>query len=153
MKSKLFLLGAASLLLASCSNELDVPVDQAVVGGGTPLRINVLANPETKSIPGQVTGTALPSNSSIGVTLIKTGADDGMYDGNTYKNVEYKFTNGTSWDLVGNSILLSATEGTVYGYYPYSETATNIKAVRISATDGKDYMYADAKMGVKNSNV
>ena len=34
MKSKLFVLGAASLLLASCSNELDVPVDQAVAGGG-----------------------------------------------------------------------------------------------------------------------
>ena len=34
MKSKLFVLGAASLLLASCSNELDVPVSQAVVGGG-----------------------------------------------------------------------------------------------------------------------
>ena len=34
MKSKLFVLGAASLLLASCSNELDVPVNQAVVEGG-----------------------------------------------------------------------------------------------------------------------
>ena len=33
MKSKLFVLGAASLLLASCSNELDVPVNQVVVGG------------------------------------------------------------------------------------------------------------------------
>ena len=34
MKNNLFFLGAALLLLASCSNELDVPVNQAVGGGG-----------------------------------------------------------------------------------------------------------------------
>ena len=80
MKSKLFVLGAASLLLASCSSELDVPVNQVSVEG-TPLSINVLANPETKAIPGQVTGTALPNSSSIGVTLIETGTDNGMSSG------------------------------------------------------------------------
>ena len=63
MKSKLFLLGAASFLLASCSNTLDVPVNLSVMGvGDTPLSINILANPDTKAIAGQVTQTALPSN-------------------------------------------------------------------------------------------
>ena len=78
MKSKLFVLGAASLLLTSCSNELDMPVNQAVVGGGTtPLSINVLANPTTKA---QITGDKLPNGSKIGVTLIATGASNGQYD-------------------------------------------------------------------------
>ena len=94
----------------------------------------------------------MPANSSIGVTLIKTGSSDGQYDGNTYNNVEYHSNDGVIWGIKTGSVLLSATEGTVYGYYPYSDAATNIKAVSISATDGKDYMYATPKTGVKNSN-
>ena len=152
MKSKLFVLGAATLLLASCSNELDMPVDQAVMEGGTPLSINVLANPDTKAIAGQVTETALPENSSIGITLVKTGSPDGKYDNQTYNNVEYHSADGAAWRIVSGNVLLSATEGTVYGYYPYSVAATNIKEVPISATDGKDYMYAEPVAGIKNSN-
>ena len=152
MKSKFFLLGAASLLLAACTEELQLPDSLALVGNTTPLCINVLANPETKDIAGQVTGAALPANSSIGITLIKTGALDGKYDNNTYNNVEYHSNDGAAWGIVTGSVMLSATEGTVYGYYPYSVTASDVTAVPISATDSKDYMYANPKTGVKNAN-
>ena len=146
MKSKLF-------LLASCSKELDVPVNRAVMGVvDTPQRINVLANPDTKAIAGQVTETALPENSSIGITLVKTGSPDGKYDNQTYNNVEYHSADGAAWRIVSGNVLLSATEGTVYGYYPYSDAAMNIKEVPISATDGKDCMYAEPVAGIKNSN-
>ena len=153
MKSKLFVLGAASLLFAACTEELQMPVDQSLWGGiSSPLSINVLANPGTKDIAGQVTGAALPANSSIGITLIKTGALDGKYDNNTYNNVEYHSNDGAAWGIVTGSVMLSATEGTVYGYYPYSATASDVTAVPISATDSKDYMYANPKTGVKNAN-
>ena len=151
MKSKLFLLGAASLLLASCSNELDVPVNQAVVGNdATPLSINVLANPTTKA---QITGDKLPDESKIGVTLIATGASDGHYDSHEYKNIYYSTTDGATWKIDNSkSILLSATDGTVYAYYPYDVNVTNIENISINATDGTDYMYAEPVAGIKNSN-
>ena len=80
MKTKLFVLGAATLLFAACTEELQRLDDQALGGEGvtTPLSINVSANPDTKAITGQVTETALPANSSIGVTLIKTGSSGGQ---------------------------------------------------------------------------
>ena len=77
---------------------------------------------------------------------------DGKYDNNTYNNVEYHSNDGAAWGIVTGSVMLSATEGTVYGYYPYSASVSDVTAVPISATDSKDYMYATPKTGVKNSN-
>ena len=137
--------------MASCSNELDVPVNQAVLGGGTtPLSINVLANPTTKA---QITGDKLPNESKIGVTLIATDAADGKYDTYEYKNIYYSTTDGATWKIDNTkSILLSATDGTVYAYYPYDANETVIEHISINATDGTDYMYAEPVSGIKNSN-
>ena len=137
--------------MASCSNELDVPVSQAVVGkDATPLSINVLANPTTKA---QITGDKLPNESKIGVTLIATGVGDELYDSHEYKNIYYSTTDGSTWAIDNTkSILLSATDGTVYAYYPYDVNVTDIEHISINATDGTDYMYAEPVSGIKNSN-
>ena len=96
MKSKLFVLGAASLLLASCSSELDMPRNEALVEGKTPLSVNVLANPSTKAL---VDGAVLPNNSKIGVKLVKS-ADGSAYDNKTYSNnIFYSTTDGNSWNI------------------------------------------------------
>ena len=152
MKSKLFFLGAVSLLLASCSNELDMPVNEALVEGKTPLSVNVLANPSTKAF---VNSTALPGGSKIGVKLVD--ASGATYDNQTYNNIFYSTTNGTTWDIDGSkSIKLSATEGTAYAYYPYSDGVSDFKAISISSAsnpnDQIDYMYGNVATGLKNSN-
>ena len=152
MKSKLFVLGAASLLLASCSNELDVPVNQAIAGGGTtPLGINVLANPTTKAL---VEGNTIQSG-QIGVKLVDAGGS--TYDNLSYNNIFYSTTDGTTWTVdPDHKILLSATEGKAYAYYPYSSDVSDFTAILISsAADPNqqvDYMYGNEATGLKNSN-
>ena len=152
MNSKLFLLGAASLLLASCSNELDVPVSQAIADGGTtPLGINVLANPTTKAL---VEGNTIPSG-QIGVKLVDAGGS--TYDNLSYNNIFYSTTDGASWTVdPDHKILLSATEGKAYAYYPYSSDVSDFTAISISSAADPaqqvDYMYGNEATGLKNSN-
>ena len=83
MKTKIFLLGAASLLLASCSSELDVSLNEALGSGKTNLSINVVTeNIESK---GLVTGSYLAERAEIGVTVLNTSG--GYYDGTEYNNI------------------------------------------------------------------
>ena len=120
MKSNLFFLGAALLLLVSCSSELDMPRNEALVEGKTPLSVNVLANPSTKAL---VDGAVLPNNSKIGVKLVKS--DGSAYDNQTYNNIYYNTTDGNAWSVDPvHKILLSANEGKAYAYYPYTENAS-----------------------------
>ena len=70
-----------------------------------------------------------------------------------YKNIYYSTTDGATWAIEDTkSILLSATDGTVYAYYPYDSNETDIEHISINATDGTDYMYAEPVSGIKNSN-
>lgn len=137
MKSKLFFLGAVSLLLASCSNELDLSDYQG--GGNSELSINVVTdNFESK---GLVTGSYLASGAAIGVTVLNTSG--GNYDGTAYSNIKFTSSGtGTSQTWSGAStVKLSATEGYCYAYYPYSSSASTITSIPVTA-GGTDYMYA-----------
>ena len=152
MKKQLFFGAIVSLLLASCTNELDVPVNEALGVGNTPLSINVVANPVTKAL---VSGAVLPNNSQIGVKLVDAGGS--TYDSQTFNNIFYSTTDGNTWDIDGTkSILLSATEGTAYAYYPYSDGVSDFKAISISSAsnpnDQTDYMFGSVQSGLKNSN-
>ena len=152
MKKQLFFGAIVSLLLASCTNELDVPVNEALGVGNTPLSINVVANPVTKAL---VSGAVLPNNSQIGVKLVDAGGS--TYDSQTYNNIFYSTTDGNSWTIDGTkSIMLSATEGTAYAYYPYSDGVSDFKAISISSAsnpnDQTDYMFGSVQSGLKNSN-
>ena len=139
--------------MASCSNELDMPRNEVLVEGKTPLSVNVLANPSTKAL---VNSTALPGGSKIGVKLVKS-ADGSAYDNKTYNNIFYSTTDGNSWTVdPANQILLSATEGKAYAYYPYSSQVSDFKAISISSASNPneqiDYMYGNVATGLKNSN-
>ena len=140
MKTKIFLLGAASLLLASCSSELDVSLNEALGSGKTNLSINVVTeNIESK---GLVTDSYLPSGAAIGVTVLNTSG--GNYDGTAYNNIKFTSSGtgtGQTWSGA-STVKLSATEGYCYAYYPYSSSVTDITNWNLSVTDQIDYMYA-----------
>ena len=153
MKSKLFFLGAASLLLASCSSELDLPQNEALGEGKSPLSVNVATESITKAL---VSGNSLPNSSKIGVKLVKS--DGTNYDNKTYNNIFYSTTDGNTWSVdAEHKILLSATEGKAYAYYPYTvNTELNFTAIPIESAanpdDQIDYMYGNEATGLKNSN-
>ncbi|MGM9796607.1 MAG: fimbrillin family protein [Parabacteroides sp.] len=152
MKTKLFLLGALTLLVAACQDELQQPVNQAMVGDLTPLCIQVVANPATKAY-GKVSGSSLPAGSYIGMYLLD-GSIEGTYDNTDYSNISYRTSDGTNWISGSTKILLSATKGTVYAYYPYSlGSAPDPKSVPIAVDElGRDFMYATALSDINNSN-
>jgi len=108
---------------------------------GTPLQLNVkTASIETR---GLIESATLPDGEahSIGLTLVDDG--EATYDGRTYNNI--KATPSTSdgqqtW-AIESDIYLSSTTGTLYGYYPYSSSVTDITQVPVTAGD-TDYMYA-----------
>ena len=141
MKSKLFFLGAASLLLASCSSELDMPVNQVLGEGKTPLMISVAEQPFTKAT-GQKTGTSLPSGSELGVFV--TTEDGASYDSQDYNNIKFT-SSGTGVNQTwaydeATPVMLSSTKGKVYAYYPRQTSGASLSSITIS-NDGNDWMY------------
>ena len=92
------------------------------------MSINVLANQTTKSL---VEGNTIQSG-QIGVKLVDAGGS--TYDNLSYNNIFYSTTDGASWTVDSDhKILLSATEGKAYAYYPYSSEVSDFKAITISS--------------------
>ena len=97
MNKNIFLGAIFSLLLASCSNELEVPQNKALGRGNAPLQISVVESTFTKAT-GQNTGTSLPDGSEIGVFV--TASDGASYDSQYYNNIKYTATGtgvGQTW--------------------------------------------------------
>jgi len=125
-----------STAFASCTDETE-----SFVPKGTPLQLSVkTASIETR---GLIESATLPDGDahSIGLTLVDDG--EATYDGRTYNNI--KATPSTSdgqqtWAMASD-IYLSSTTGTLYGYYPYSSSVTNIEQIPVTAGE-TDYMYA-----------
>ncbi len=104
-----------------------------------------------------IESTYLPDKSEIGVTLL--ASDGNSYDGKSYTNIKFTAT-GTeeSQEWTGSSnILLSATAGNVYAYYPYSSSVTDITKIPVETDSQTDYMYAtkvsDIYDGEPNANI
>ena len=138
---KMYSMGAIfSLLLASCSNELEMPKNQLGVDR-TPLQIAVNENPLTKGT-GQISGTSLAGGAEIGVFV--TASDGASYDAKDYNNIKYTATGtgvGQTWAADENTpVLLSSTKGKVYAYYPRQSTGVSLNSITIS-NDGNDWMY------------
>lgn len=89
-----------------------------------------------------IESTYLPDKSEIGVTLLASNGNS--YDGKSYTNIKFAAA-GTeeSQKWTGsNNILLSATAGDVYAYYPYSSSVTDITKIPVETESQTDYMYA-----------
>lgn len=103
------------------------------------LSINVLTYAESKDL---ITSTYLPTNSKIGVTLTSVTGDH--YEGCTYNNILFT-AEGSDADQTWSgesSIPLSKTEGSCYGYYPYSAEVTDLTAIPVTTSEQVDYLYA-----------
>ena len=154
MNFKHLFFGAATLLFASCTHsELEDVYKQAVSDFTfKPLGVTVSTNPTTKAL---VSGSELGEGSKIGVCLVK--ADGSPYDGKSYNNVFYQKV-GSNWTVDSeNKILLSASVGKAYAYYPYSPgSSLDFTAIPISSAadpaDQFDYMYSSVSEGLCNSN-
>ena len=140
MRKQLFLGAIASLLMASCSNELDMP-QNTVLEGNTPLKISVTDQPISKAT-GQSSGTSLSTGAEIGVFV--TTEDGASYDSQDYNNIKFT-SSGTGVNQTwaydeATPVMLSSTKGKVYAYYPRQTSGASLSSITIS-NDGNDWMY------------
>lgn len=142
----MFMKAVALLLLCSCSNEpeLTEASDRQV-----PMQVSASVVTETKAL---VDGVTLPAGSRLGIKLVD---NEGLsYDQQIYDNVPFATNDGLSWTAEGDqAILLSATLGQAYAYYPYVADM-DMQAIPISSADDPadqvDYMYSAAPALVNN---
>ena len=138
----------AALAFAGCSKteELQYNSDSALqiesVSGISPF--DLMQNQASKAV---ITGDSLPGDEAAkGIGLFVTAANGGAYDGHDsgYTNVKYTF-DGSKWSTQ-SPIYLSSNEGNLYGYFPYSGTANDLRAIPVeSSLNGTDYLYAKSQ--------
>ena len=141
MKKILITSLATSLLMFSCSkNDTVLSIGDSELD----IKISLPADTKTKSV---IYGTAFPSNSAIGVELLKF-SDNSAYSSKT--NIEFTTDGLGNWSSSENYIL-SPLKAKVYAYYPYQSLADNtlpFYSVPISVetvaehNSDIDYMYA-----------
>ena len=145
-KSAIILLAALALTGCSKTEEFRHNAANALeitsVSGISPFAL--MQEPASKAV---ITGETLPGDEATkGIGLFVTAQGGGTYDGKSegYSNVKYNY-NGEKWSTQA-PIYLSNTTGKLYGYFPYSETAANLKAVPVaSSLNGTDYLYATSQ--------
>ena len=145
-KSAIILLAALALIGCSKAEEFQYDPDSALqiesVSGISPFAL--MQEPASKAV---ITGETLPGDEATkGIGLFVTAQGGGAYDDKSegYSNVKYNF-NGEKWSTQA-PIYLSNTTGKLYGYFPYSETAANLKAVPVaSSLNSTDYLYATSQ--------
>lgn len=141
---------ALSLIVCGCMSCVD---DNAIEGeNGTPLDISV--STEVIDTRGLIESASFPSASELGITLLNGNGT--AYDGKSYANIKATAAgtgNTQSWSLA-SKVLLSGTSGTLYAYYPYSSSVTDMADVPVSASSSNqtDYMYATPVTGLHDGN-
>lgn len=110
----------------------------------TKLKLDI-AEAETKT---PFTGTSFPDGASLGVFLDE---GDGSYDGISYNNIRYHKEGGKGF-MLESDILLSGTTGTLYAYYPYSESVTDPACIPVDISSQTDVMYASPVTGLNSAN-
>mgnify|MGYP003308888201 CR=1 FL=1 len=129
----------AFVILTGCAKENGAKPDS-----WTDLEI---ASVSSESSPSKtvIDGTTFPTNKgSIGLFLFKDAAATTYYGTSDtgYKNVSYSWNSTKSKWTANPSIKVGSTTGYLYGYFPYIETNTDIKAIPVTSTlNGDDVMY------------
>ena len=98
---------------------------------------SVSTDPMTKAV---ITGTSFTTDeAAAGIGLFLLDGSGNAYGSNP-ANVKY-YHSGSKW-VADSPLRIGNTEGTLVGYYPYSETATDVKAIPVaSSINGTDYLY------------
>ena len=122
----------------------------------TQSKLNLKVQTAAIKTRGLIESATLPDASQIGLMLVD--ASGTTYDTKTYNNIKATASTGKTpqtWTL-DSQVLLSSTDGTLYGYYPYNSSVTDLTKVPVNAGE-TDYMYAtpaeELNDGSYNANV
>lgn len=124
-----------AILSAGCAKEFENTTDER---DGSAIELSsVSTDPMTKAV---ITGTSFTTDeAAAGIGLFLLDGSGNAY-GSNEPNVKYDF-NSVKW-TAASPLRIGNTEGTLVGYYPYSETATNVTAIPVaSSINGTDYLY------------
>ena len=153
MKTHRLTLSAAMTcaMLAACTQMPD-PVG-ITTEDGSPVVVSVTASDGIQT-RGVITGTTLDDGSRIGLSLCDVSGT--TYQGITYENISYTASGSGSsqkWDA-DSPILVANTPGTLYGYYPYSESVTDIRKINITADSNNqtDFLWATPVTNITKAN-
>ena len=140
-----------SAMLAACT-QLPDPVG-ITTEDGSPIVVSVTASDGIQT-RGIITGTTLENGSRVGLSLCDVSGT--KYQGITYENICYTASGSGSsqkWDAE-SPIMVANTPGTLYGYYPYSESVTDIKKINITADSNNqtDYLWATPVSNITKAN-
>ena len=131
---------AVAALLTGCSTENDFENGK---DGLASLELSSVSSSDmlTRAV---IDGTTFPTDKgNIGLFLFKDELAETPYGPSGYTNVKYEYNSTKSKWTASPSIWVGSTPGHLYGYYPYSATATNVKAIPVkSSLNGDDVMYA-----------
>ena len=130
-----------ALTTSSCNS-----LDETVPSSGSPLQVSVTTG--TLQSRALVTGTTMPTNATMGVTVL--AADGGAYSTGTFDNLKYTTTDGSTFSTTTAPSLVSA-EAKAAAYYPWADD-TDITAVPVTTAAQTDYMYSGWYTGLKDSN-
>ena len=132
---------AVAALLAGCAKS---PVEKSYENGQlTDLELAYIGATETKAA---IDGTTFPTDGEIGLFLFTDEATATPYGESGYTNVKYSYNSTKEKWTADPSIKVGSTPGYLYGYYPYSSTATDVKAIPVnSSLNGDDVMYATSQ--------
>ena len=126
------------LALVSCQEELltpPEPMPEELVA----LELSMSTATLTK---GLIKDTQLPNGSSVGITIKDT---QGYYGGELYNNVVYTSRNDNGQQVWETEfpIMLSSEIGTLFAFYPFSESLDQISSIPLKTTSVTqvDYMY------------
>ena len=126
---------AALLALTGCAKEFENTTNE---NDGAAIELSsVSTDPMTKAV---ITGTEFTtSEAEAGIGLFLLDGSGNAYGSNS-GNVRYGYSDG-KW-TAASPLRVGGTAGTLYGYYPYSSSITDITAIPVaSSINGTDYLF------------
>ena len=147
----LFTKGLLSLLLISACTTFTACNEETEDVFNTQSKLNLKVQTAAIETRGLIESATLPDASQIGLMLVD--ASGTTYDTKTYNNIKATASTGKTpqtWTL-DSQVLLSSTDGTLYGYYPYNSSVTDLTKVPVSAGE-TDYMYATPAEGLNDGS-
>lgn len=158
---KIFVMALAVAAATACSKNEPAPHVE-----GEKQQLNILTSIGTRAV---ISGTTLPQGSAIGVHVTQGNAPEVAYQGENYapggenlqlgENVRFdNSANANEWvsQTSGGQaarLMIGATEGTIYGYYPYTATVMNVGAdatIPLTVVTTGDIDLSAAANGSKN---
>ena len=138
-----------SLMAVTCTVLTSCNESEAEVPQPSPVTLNIEVGLD--QFPGRaiITGNTLGDNSQIGILLDDGSATD--YDAANNVRFTASTVDGKQVWTPDTKVSLTATQGTLYAYYPYA-AGTDLSAIEVSTVSQTDYLYAEPIDNVNEDN-